>query len=525
MEHPQPPEYILEIDGRSLTIQEVSEVARDCRPVRLNNRARKVVQKTEMDLREIASSENPVYGVNTGFGIFADHRIRSDQLMQLSRNLILSHAVGIGDPFPEDVVRAAILVRANTFAKGYSGVRPELIDLLLDMLNRQVTPMIPSQGSLGSSGDLAPLSHLALVLSRDPDPEMDGPSGKAWFKGQLLTGYEAMEAAGLSPLILHAKEGLAITNGATFSTALLALACNDAENCLQIAEVSASLSMEALLAVTSAFDPRLHQARAHPGQIAVAERIHNLLRSSTLVDSTKRVQDAYSIRCTPQVMGAAWDLLSFVQSTVSREINAATDNPLIFDQEAISGGNFHGEPIGLASDYLKIALSEVGAIAERRIYRLISEHMSEGLPPMLIMDPDHIGLQSGLMMLQYSAASLVLENQALATPASVLSLPTSAGQEDHNANATLAARNLSQVLNNLFHIVSIELLTAAQALDIRLRQHSNATPGIGTRAAYRWIRSHFPHREDDYPLGADVEAMVDLLKDPAFLSIVHEAME
>ena len=514
----------LSINGNSLTIDQLAEVSRNFREVTLDPKARALVAEAETKLRELAAMQKPIYGVNTGLGIFANRKIQSTQSLQLSRNLILSHAVGLGDPFPEDVTRAAMLIRANTLAKGHSGVRPQLIDLLLEMINRKLTPYIPSQGSLGSSGDLAPLAHLALVLSRDPISDTESTSGKAWHAGELMTGKEAMQSAGLSRLILQAKEGLAITNGATFATALLALACYDATYLLRLAEISASLSMEALQSVSNALDARLHDARPHPGQITVAERLRAMLTSSSLIDSTDRVQDAYSLRCAPQVIGPVWDLLSFVQSTVAREINASTDNPLIFDCEAISGGNFHGEPIGLASDYLKIALAEVGAISERRIYRLITEHTSEGLSPMLVMNPENVGLQSGLMMLQYSAASLVLENQSLATPASVSSLPTSAGQEDHNANATLAARYLSQVVNNLYHIIAIELLVSAQALDLRLRSLPEAILGKGTNVAFRWIRSNFPPREDDYPLSEDILSMVDLLKDKEILSIVDEAI-
>ena len=524
MDKVQPSENSLRINGESLTIEQLTQVARNYKRVSLDANARKLVDEVETKLRELASLKKPIYGVNTGFGIFANRRIKATQSLQLSRNLILSHAVGVGEPFPADVVRAAMLVRANTLAKGHSGVRSKLIDVLLEMLNRQLTPYIPSQGSLGSSGDLAPLSHLALVLSQDPTSDSDAPSGRAWYDGKLMSGKESMQSAGLSRLKLHAKEGLAITNGATFATALLALACYDTDHLLRIAEISASLSIEALLGVTNAFDPRLHEVRSHPGQIAVAKRIRNLIRSSTLVDSSDRVQDAYSLRCTPQVIGPVWDILSFIKPTVEREINAATDNPLIFDGDAVSGGNFHGEPIGLAADYLKIALSEIGAISERRIYRLITEHTNEGLPPMLIMNPENAGLQSGLMMLQYSAASLVLENQTLATPASVSSLPTSAGQEDHNANATLAARHLSQVVENSYHILAIELLTSAQAIDLRLRSLPDAKLGDGTNTAFQWIRSNLPFREDDFPLSEDISAMVDLLKRYDLLDCVDQAL-
>jgi len=512
------------INGENLSIDQVIAVARNGIQTKFDKLARTRVSESEKKLQEITSSEKPIYGVNTGLGFFANRRIHRDHSPQLSRNLVLSHAVGLGDPYPEEVVRAAMLIRANTLAKGFSGIRPVLIDTLLEMLNRRVTPLIPSQGSLGSSGDLAPLAHLALVFCQDPEESRDSPSGKAWYQGQLLNGGEAMQASGISRVILRGKEGLALINGATFANALACLASFDAARLLHLAEISTSLTLEALLAVTSAFDPRLHQVRPHPGQISVASRILELIAGSTLVDSTDRVQDAYSLRCSPQVMGPATDLLGFVNGIINRELNSATDNPLLFDSVALSGGNFHGEPIGLASDYLKIALAEVGAISERRIFRLTAGHTNEGLPPMLVMNPDHAGLESGLMMLQYSAASLVLENQALASPASVLSLPTSAGQEDHNANATMAARQLSKVVRNLRQILAIELLTSAQAITIRLQNNPQTKLGIGTMAAYQWIRSHFPPREDDSPLSDDILAMAELLKSNKLVNAVDEAL-
>jgi histidine ammonia-lyase len=427
------------LDGHNLTLGHVEAAARRGAAAQLDPGAHRRVQASAEDLQRLAHSEEPIYGVNTGFGVFADRRIDASQAARLSRNLILSHAVAVGPAFPSDVVRAAMLIRANTLAHGHSGVRPQVINTLLAMLRHEVTPYVPSQGSLGSSGDLAPMAHLALVLSTGLDGSEAEPSGQAWHAGRLMAGSEAMAAAGIPRLALGPKEGLALTNGATFSTAILALACVDAQRLLRVAEIGSAMALEALLGLSSALDDRLHRARPHPGQVAVAQRLRSLTHGSTLLDSTDRVQDAYSLRCTPQVIGPAWDILAFTRKTVTCEMNAATDNPLVFGHEALSGGTFHGEPIGLAADYLKIALTEVGALAERRAFRLITGATNAGLPPMLVSQPEEAGLQSGLMMLQYTAASLALENQGLASPDSVRSLPTSAGQEDHNANATSAA--------------------------------------------------------------------------------------
>ena len=482
------------LDGSHLTLEDVHTAARGRPALRLRPETRARLEQSAALVARLVEGPQPVYGVNTGFGIFANRRIGPEDLAELSRNLILSHAVGFGDPFPHDVVRAAMLIRANTLALGLSGVRPAIVDCLLQMLERGVTPVIPSQGSLGSSGDLAPLAHLGLVMTGGEDAAR---SGRAWFEGRLLSGQEAMQAAGVPTVRLGPKEGLALTNGATFATALLALACLDARACLRAAAAAAALSMEALQARSAALDESLHAARPHPGQSRVAADLRTLTRGSTLLDSGDQVQDAYSLRCAPQIIGPAWEILGFCEAVVSREINSATDNPLLLGGTAVSGGNFHGEPVGQAADFLKIALSEVGAVAERRAFRLLSSHTNADLPAMLVADPKAAGLQSGFMMLQYTAASLVLENQNLAAPASVFSLPTSADQEDHNANATTAARQLASVVRNLRRIVAIELLTAAQALDLRLRAAPDLRPGAGTGAVYSRIRSVAPFADKD----------------------------
>jgi histidine ammonia-lyase len=417
----------------------------------------------------------------------------------------------VGEPFSPDVTRASMLIRANALAHGLSGVRPHLIDTLLQMLNQGVVPIIPSQGSLGSSGDLGPLAHLALVLTRGPSESSDLDSGQAWYEGEVVSGKSAMRRAGIPRVALGPKDGLALTNGATFSAGMLALSCVDAERILSCAEAAAAMSFEALLGVTAALDPRLHQARPHPGQSAVAERLRALISGSTLTDSEAKVQDAYSLRCIPQVLGPVWETLDYARRVATIEINSATDNPLLIGDRAVSGGNFHGEPIGMACDYLKIALNAAAGIGERRIFRLVSEHTSSGLPPMLVSDPQSAGLQSGLMMLQYTAASLVLESQALATPNSIHSLPTSADQEDFNANAATAARSLLQVSANLRRIVAIELLTAARALDLRRVASPEVRLGSGTSAVHARIRQAVPLVLEDHAMSEEIEVVASLV--------------
>jgi histidine ammonia-lyase len=379
------------------------------------------------------------------------------------------------------------------------------------MLDAGVTPLIPSQGSLGSSGDLAPLSHLALTLSTD-EADRDEESGEAWFHGGRLSGKAAMSAAGIPRLILREKEALALTNGATFSAALAALAIDDAERLIAASEVALALSLEALQGASAAFDPRLHAARGHAGQQTVAANVRALIAESTLVDAGRRVQDAYSLRCAPQVIGPARDTLSFARGLIEREVNAATDNPLLFEGHAFSGGNFHGEPIGLAMDFLGIALAEVGAMAERRIARLIDEKLNFGLPPMLVGSPQAAGLHSGLMMPHYTAAALTLENQTLATPDSIRSLPTSANQEDHNANAANAARHARRIVENVSRIVAIELFTAAQAADLRLRAQPEARLGRGTAQALDAIRARVPFIERDQLYGPAIETLTAMAR-------------
>lgn len=499
------------IDGESLTIEQIVAVSRHKAQVVLAESAKKAINEARQWVEEIIKRGDPVYGINTGFGIFAEKRIPAEDSAQLSRNLILSHSVGTGDPCDEEIVRAAMLVRANTLAKGYSGVRVVIVETLIALLNKGVTPIVPSQGSLGSSGDLAPLSHLALVYTTDSkDDEQE--SGMAIFEGDVLSGKEAMKKAGIDRIVLGAKEGLALNNGATFSAAIGALAVYDAEKLMHAGEVSLSMTLEAVMGCSGAFDSRLHKARGHLGQMRVAESVRSLTEGSTLIDAYGRVQDAYSLRCAPQVQGIAWETLEFVKGIIEKEINAATDNPLLFSPGvAVSGGNFHGEPIGMAMDFLGIALSELASISERRIFRLTDGHLNADLPPMLVDRLSAVGLNSGLMMPQYTAASLVLENQTLASPDSVRSLPTSAEQEDHNANSMTSARHAREIVFNTAHVLAIEFYTAARALDLRLRQNPRLILGKGTEEAFRIIRKSVSYQPGDAWWGPEIEKVKDLI--------------
>lgn len=501
----------IKIDGENLTINEIVAVARNGAKVELDPLARGKIRRSQEWVEKIVQHGEPVYGINTGFGVFAEKRIPSEDSAKLSRNLILSHAVGTGESLDPEVVRAAILVRANTLSKGYSGVREVVVDTLLELLNKGVTPIVPSQGSLGSSGDLGPLSHLALVFTTDSE-DLDEESGEAWFEGDTLSGKEAMRRADIDRIILGAKEGLAVNNGATFSAAIAALAVFDAETLLRVSELSLAMTLEAVMGCSAAFDDRLQRARGHRGQERVARAVRKHTHGSSLLDAYGRIQDAYSLRCGPQVQGIAWDTVEFVKKTVEVEVNAATDNPLLFEPGvALSGGNFHGEPIGLVMDYLAIALAEIAAISERRTFRLTDGHLNADLPPMLVDRLSAAGLNSGLMMPQYTAASLVLENQTLATPDSVHSLPTSAEQEDHNANSMTAARHTKEIVVNTAHILAIEVYTASRALDLRLRQDPHVVLGQGTGTAYRRIRETVSYQPGDAWWGPEIEKVRGLI--------------
>ena len=479
---------MLSIDGQRLDLKGLVEVARARRPVELSGDARAEMAVSRGWVEDAVAGKvgdgDPIYGVNTGYGSLARVRIPPDRLDELSRNLVRSHAAGVGAPVSREVARATVLLRANALARGRSGCRPELVELLLELLNRGIDPWLPSQGSCGSSGDLAPLAHLALIVGHRPsDPEDE--TGRAWVAEDLVSGREALARGDLNPLVLGPKEGLALTNGAQLATAIAALALADAIRLVQVAEIAAALSIEALRGVTRAFHPKVHALRPYPGAVACASNLLRLLEGSELVDSVPgKVQDAYALRCTPQVVGAARDTLRFVHQQVGVELNAVTDNPLILvdaegDDKAFSAGLFHGEPVGMAADVMKIAVAELASISERRLYRLTTGALSVHLPASLREGPG-----VGLLALQTSAAALVSENKALAWPASVDSIPTCEDQEDHVAMSTTAARRASEVVVNAQRVVAIELLCAHRALSHRLKFEPGVHLGTGTYAAW-----------------------------------------
>jgi histidine ammonia-lyase len=502
----------LTLTGHDLTIAQVVAVARQGQTVQLDPAAKSRMAASRAYVDSLMRPDAPaVYGINTGFGIFSNQSVSPSDSQTLSRNLILSHSVATGDPFPIEVVRAAMLIRANTLAIGHSGIRPEIIETLLAMLNAGLTPEVPQQGSLGSSGDLAPLCHLALVFTTDAN-DREEESGWALLNGQRLRGQPAMRQANLPRYVLGAKESLALINGATFCAAVAALAVADAENLITTSEAATALALEALMGVSGAFDDRIHGARRHASQRAVADRIRALIAGSTYIDAGRQVQDAYSLRCAPQMIGPVVDTVTLVSNWIENEINAATDNPLIFSEpdgshRAISGGNFHGEVVGLGMDYLGIAVAELGALAERQINRLIDNNYSHRLPPMLVNSPEAAGVNSGLMMPHYTAVSLALENQTLAHPDTVHSLPTSAGQEDINANALTAARHARQIVLNVAHILAIHLFTVTQAIDLRRAAVPSQTLAPLTSRLHTAIRTLVPFVEQDRLYQPDLERL------------------
>ena len=474
-----------------------------------------------------------VYGVTTGVGAMADRLIDPADAERLQENLLVSHAAGVGDPLPRDVVRAMLLLRANTLALGFSGARPEIAERLLDFLRLGIHPVIPAQGSVGASGDLAPLAHLGLPLIG---------RGQVELAGHVMPALMALRETGLEPLRLGAKEGLAILNGTQLMSALGALLVADARRLLATASVSAAMSVEALLGTDVAFAEAYHAARPHPGQVAVAAELRHLLRDSGVQQShhqsPHKVQDPYSLRCVPQVHGAVRDALGHLEAVLAIEMNAATDNPLIFPDggvveetaratgggRVISGGNFHGEPVALALDFAKLALAELGSIAERRIALLQDPHLNEHLAAFLGSDT---GLESGLMLLQYTAAALASENKVLAHPASADSIPTSANQEDHVSMGPIAGRQARVVLDHVERIVALELLCAARALDLRLTQLEEASPGTrpapgaGVAEAHAAVRAVVRPWEGDHEPGPDIEAATRLVREGRLAALVR----
>jgi histidine ammonia-lyase len=499
------------LDGDSLTLADVVAVARDGARVALAPAAVRRMKRSRRIVDDLVRDNAIAYGITTGFGEFAHVRISRAQVRQLQTNLLLSHSAGVGEAFATEVVRAALLIRANALAKGYSGVRVRLVQTLLQMLNAGVHPVVPSQGSVGSSGDLAPLAHLALPLIG---------LGSVEYRGRVLSGAQGMRRAGIPTLTLEAKEGIALINGTAFMAALGCLAVHDARAGLEDALVAGAMSLEALMGTDHAFIPIVGRLRPHPGQVAVAKALESLTRGSEILkshrDSSHRVQDAYSIRCMPQVLGASLDAIGYVEGVLGIEINSATDNPLIVPGEgSLSAGNFHGEPVALALDFLAIAVSEVANVAERRIDRLVNPYASE-MKAFLV---ESGGLNSGFMVAQYTAAALVSENKVLSHPASVDSIPTSAGQEDHNAMGMASAWKARRVVENAANVVAIEYMCASQALDMR----RPLRPGRGSAAGHAVVRSKVKRLRADRILAPDIAAVRGLMRTGAMRAAVRRA--
>ena len=499
------------LTGESLTVDDVWNVAIARRPVALAPSAVERMRSSRGLLDDLRGEHT--YGVNTGFGRFVSESIPDDQAEELQLRLLRSHACGVGEPYPDDVVRAAMVLRANAIAKGYSGARVETVELLLAVLNAGIVPYVPARGSVGASGDLAPLAHLALPLVGEGEAVLEGAT--------RMPGAEALAAAGLEPVRLQAKEGLSLINGTQFMTAIASLGLVRALRLGRTADVACAMSLEALQGSLTSFHPAIHAARPHAGQVASAANVRSLLEGSAILESHRwcdKVQDAYSLRCAAQVHGASRDMLDYVARTVSIEINAATDNPLVLleEREIVSNGNFHGQPVAFALDCLAIAVAELASISERRVERMVNPSLSEGLPAFLTREG---GINSGMMILQYVSASLVSENKVLAHPASVDSIPTSAGQEDHVSMGNAAGLKALQVLANAEHSLAIELLAGAQAVEFL----APLEPGRGVAAARAHVRTLSERLREDRSLAADIERVAGSIRDGGVLAAVESA--
>ena len=498
------------LDGNSLSIEQIVAVARQGASVSVSDQVRAQVQRSRDFLEKCVREDIAIYGVTTGIGEFARIRISPEQSAELSRRIIYSHSAGTGDPQPQDVVRAAMLLRANVLAKGYSGVRQSLLDTVIAMINRGVVPYVQEKGSLGVSGDLSPMSQFAEVAIGE---------GRAWYKGERMSGAEAMKKAGVKPTDLTYKEGLGLINGSQMMTAGAALLVYDAERLLKNAVIAAAMSADALRAVARAFNPHVHRVRPFRGQNAVAANLLRLFAGSEIMaNRTGRVQDGYSIRCTPQALGPSFDTLEYVRQIVNTEVNSAADNPLFFgdEQEYFAAGNFHGQGIGMVVDFLCIALSEVANLSERHTNRLLNPVLS-GLPDFLV---EGEGLNSGLMVAQYTAAALVSENKVLSHPASVDSISVSADQEDHVSMGPIAVRKCTEILKNVRTVLAIEMMSAAQAFEF----HDGRRPGRGTGVAYDLIRTKVPRLVDDRVLWPDIEEIRKLVESNAIVDAVEKEL-
>lgn len=498
------------IDGKTLTIEDVIRVARNNEDVVIAEDAKRAIEKARAYVDEKLSEGAVIYGLTTGFGKFSDTLISKEETAKLQRNLIISHSCGMGKPLSREIVRAAMLLRCNALSRGHSGIRLGTVERLIEMLNKKVHPIVPEKGSLGASGDLAPLAHIVLTLIGE---------GRAEYEGEILPGSAAMKKAGIRTVELAAKEGLALINGTQIMTAIGALTLYDAKKLAAIGDIAAAMTGEALNSIKKAYDAKVHELRGHPGQIDSASNLRKLLEGSrnSLEENYEKVQDPYSLRCVPQVHGGSRDAFDYVWEMVTRELNAVTDNPLIFPDEdqVISGGNFHGQPMAIAFDCLKTGISELGNISERRSERLINPNLSEGLPPFLT---EHGGVCSGFMITQYVAASMVSENKIYAHPASVDSIPSSGNQEDHVSMGTTAARTAAMILDNTAKILAIELFAAYQAISLRNR----GGLGRGTQAAFDFIKERVELVDTDIVMHYEMIKFEEMIDSGSLLNAVKE---
>lgn len=498
----------LGFDG--MTLDQLVAIAREGAHVKLSEGSQERIRLTRQMVDNWVEDEKTIYGITTGFGALSDVVISKKDTRKLQENILMSHAAGVGNPLDKQYVRATMALRIKDLARGHSGIRLETVEHLVALLNWGVCPVIPEKGSVGASGDLAPLAHLALVLVG---------LGEAFYKGQRMSGRQVLSKCGLKPIQLEAGEGLALVNGTQVMTAIGGLAVFDAVNLSKMTDIAAAMSLEVLMGSRTEFNRRIHQVRPHPGQADAAVNMERLVQNSEIITSHKdcgRVQDAYTLRCSPQVHGATKDAIRYCRKVIETEMNSSTNNPLIYaeDQEFLLGGNFHGQPVALALDFLGMAVAELANISERRIERLVNPMLS-GLPAFLVGDG---GLNSGFMIAQYTAAALVSENKVLCHPASVDSIPTSANKEDHVSMGTISARQCRDVIANTEEVIAIELLCGAQALDL----FTNIKPGAGTLAAYQVIRKAIPHLESDRILASDIATMKELMRSGKILQAVEK---
>ncbi len=501
------------LDKDTLTIDDIVAVARHGAPVEMTPAGEKRVERARKLIAKWVGQKKIIYGITTGFGAMCNVSISESDTRALQKKIIMSHAAGVGRPLPEDVVRSVMAIRVHDLAMGHSGCRIKTLRYLLAFLNHGVTPLIPEKGSVGASGDLSPTAHMGLVLLG---------MGQAFYKGRKMSGARALEKIGLPPLVLEAGEGLALINGTQVMTAIAALVVHDAVRLSKMADIACAMSLEVLMGSNTEFDPRIHQVRPHPGQVASADNMLRLTEDSRIILShagCARVQDAYTLRCSPQIHGASKDAVVHAKRVIDIEINSTTTNPLIFpDTEEIRlGGNFHGQPVAMAADYLSMGIAELGNVSERRIERMVNPQLSE-LPAFLVKNG---GLNSGYMIAQYTAAALVSENKVLAHPACVDSIPTSANKEDHVSMGTIAIRQCREILDNVQHVIAVEMLCAAQAYDL-ITEDNPLEAGRGTMAAYRVIREAVPYLSEDRVISGDIETMVALIRSNRIVEAVEK---